>query len=276
MAKRIWLGALLTVLIGGGYWLLWQSPWLVVKRTTVSVTTSVTSEGTSAGVWRDRSLANRVQVSLPDLVGERVVDVDVEGLRRTVESVRGVGDVDIRRGWPDHIVVVITPAQPVAYLRVPLPTMTSVDANTTITPGPSASPSAAQGSSAGVLKPPAVTMQFSFALIDSRGTKVDERAARPITWPQLDTSPASPGGKAALEVLLGLPSWLRPQVVYIRSRHQASLDTVEFRLTNKSTVVWGSPDNSSRKADVLNALLALKDRAKVYDVSAPEVPVTRG
>ena len=39
-------------------------------------------------------------------------------------------------------------------------------------------------------------------------------------------------------------------------------------------VVWGSSDDSARKAGVLSVLM--KRTAKVYDVSAPDLPVTKG
>ena len=39
-------------------------------------------------------------------------------------------------------------------------------------------------------------------------------------------------------------------------------------------VVWGSSDDSERKAEVLSVLM--KRQAKVYDVSAPDLPVTKG
>jgi cell division protein FtsQ len=39
-------------------------------------------------------------------------------------------------------------------------------------------------------------------------------------------------------------------------------------------VVWGSADDSGRKAEVLSVLMHRK--AQVYDVSAPDLPVTKG
>jgi cell division protein FtsQ len=39
-------------------------------------------------------------------------------------------------------------------------------------------------------------------------------------------------------------------------------------------VVWGGSDDSARKAEVLSVLM--RRRAAVYDVSAPDLPVTKG
>jgi cell division protein FtsQ len=39
-------------------------------------------------------------------------------------------------------------------------------------------------------------------------------------------------------------------------------------------VVWGGSDDSAQKAEVLSVLM--RRQAKVYDVSAPDLPVTKG
>lgn len=50
-------------------------------------------------------------------------------------------------------------------------------------------------------------------------------------------------------------------------------DTIELVLKNGSRVVWGSAEQSDLKAQVTKALL--KEKADVYDVSAPAYPTTR-
>jgi cell division protein FtsQ len=48
---------------------------------------------------------------------------------------------------------------------------------------------------------------------------------------------------------------------------------IRFLLKNEVTIIWGSAERSERKAEVLNVLLQRK--AKVYDVSAPDLPTIR-
>lgn len=49
-----------------------------------------------------------------------------------------------------------------------------------------------------------------------------------------------------------------------------SSSNIRFSLTNGVTIIWGSADRSPRKAEVLSVLLQRK--AKIYDVSAPDLP----
>ena len=255
MLRRVLFGMLATLVIAGGYWLFWQSPWLTVKKTSVTIAAPA-----GVGKWKDLGLAARVRKALPDVTGMHLVSVDAAQLGRTAESVRGVAQVEVRRGWPDAIVVVITPAHPVAYVRqaaaVPVPQGSSSDtASQTPTDRPSYS------------------SPIRYALIDARGTVVDVRRTQPQQWPLLESKPSSIGGQTALRVLLDLPQWLRAKVVEIRSMRQTSADTVEFTLRSGRVIVWGSAENSARKTEVLRAMVRFKGR--VIDVSAPEVPVTR-
>jgi cell division protein FtsQ len=48
---------------------------------------------------------------------------------------------------------------------------------------------------------------------------------------------------------------------------------IRFVLKNQVTIIWGSAERSERKAEVLTVLLQRK--AKVYDVSAPDLPTIR-
>jgi cell division protein FtsQ len=75
--------------------------------------------------------------------------------------------------------------------------------------------------------------------------------------------------KAAAEVATTLPSWLKSQVAYVKA---TSPDDVQLKLQGGLTVRWGSSERADRKAQVLKALLTVK--ARVYDVSAPDVPIT--
>jgi cell division protein FtsQ len=74
---------------------------------------------------------------------------------------------------------------------------------------------------------------------------------------------------AAMGVLTSLPADLRARVMRLSA---TTRDDVELHLRSGATVVWGSVEQPELKAQVLSALL--KRRAKVYDVSAPELPTT--
>ena len=60
----------------------------------------------------------------------------------------------------------------------------------------------------------------------------------------------------------------------MRSISAASPDSITLNLGSGVKVVWGSSDDSERKAEVLSVLMRRK--ATVYDVSAPDLPVTKG
>ncbi|MDO5051395.1 MAG: FtsQ-type POTRA domain-containing protein [Pseudoclavibacter sp.] len=79
---------------------------------------------------------------------------------------------------------------------------------------------------------------------------------------------------AAAGVSLALPADFRARVQRITAR---SRDDVEFVLRDGAVVRWGSAEGSSRKVEVLFALMrAAEGRSvAVYDVSSPESPVTR-
>ncbi len=58
---------------------------------------------------------------------------------------------------------------------------------------------------------------------------------------------------------------------------RANQDAVRLSLSDGTTVEWGSADQSALKAAVVQTLRASKEAAgvKVYDVSAPTLPITR-
>jgi cell division protein FtsQ len=77
--------------------------------------------------------------------------------------------------------------------------------------------------------------------------------------------------RSVVTVSAALPSILRAQVGSISA---ASPDSITLNLGSGVKVVWGSSDDSARKAEVLSVLM--KRKAAVYDVSAPDLPVTKG
>ena len=75
---------------------------------------------------------------------------------------------------------------------------------------------------------------------------------------------------AAVGVLSGLPPELAARVAAVRATTDVD---VELVLDDGSSVRWGAPDRTERKAQVLAALLT--QQAAAYDVSAPERPTVR-
>lgn len=211
-------------------WLVWGSPWL--RAQSVSITVAQVSETQ----WRDSTLTSRVREVLPNLRNRPLASVDTAAITESVRKVRGVLDVDVRRGWPHTIAVLVRPRIPVAVFSVKR----------------------------------ADTQMWQ--LVDAQSVVVAERAAPPRGWVVLAVSPATPGGKAAMDVWAGLPSVLRSRVTQMSARNPMSAASVEFTLRGGARVVWGDVQSSPRKAQVLDALL--KYPARVYDVSAPDVPTT--
>jgi cell division protein FtsQ len=81
---------------------------------------------------------------------------------------------------------------------------------------------------------------------------------------------ASPARAAAVGVLSALPAELAARVATVRATSDVD---VELVLDDGSSVRWGGPGRTDRKAEVLTALLA--QQASAYDVSAPERPTVR-
>lgn len=115
-----------------------------------------------------------------------------------------------------------------------------------------------------------------FAVVDGAGVTLEQVPAQPPELPRFelpDNTVTSPGFTAAAAVAAALPDDVKAQVDAIRA---SSLDAVELSLRDGDTVVWGSAEQSTRKAEVLAALRALAGSDILsYDVSSPDAPVTR-
>jgi cell division protein FtsQ len=77
--------------------------------------------------------------------------------------------------------------------------------------------------------------------------------------------------RSIVTVSAALPDSLRSRVISISA---GSPDSIALNLQAGIKVVWGSADDSPRKAEVLTVLM--RRQAQVYDVSAPDLPVTKG
>jgi len=74
---------------------------------------------------------------------------------------------------------------------------------------------------------------------------------------------------AAMGVLSSMPDDLRPKIAKLAA---STRDNVELTLKSGAILRWGSVEQPELKSQVARALL--KRKAKVYDVSAPELPTT--
>jgi cell division protein FtsQ len=115
--------------------------------------------------------------------------------------------------------------------------------------------------------------QGTVQLVDEQGVAYARVPEAPSGVPVVSVELGGSQGRAtldaALQVLEQMPSSLRSSVRQVRA---TSPDSVRLRVDG-ADVVWGSADRTPRKAEIYAALRSV--RAKVYDVSSPDTPVTR-
>lgn len=111
-------------------------------------------------------------------------------------------------------------------------------------------------------------------MVDAVGTKLWQADKVPEDIPVIQVSSVdAPGFPAAAQASLALDREFRKQVAEI-SAH--TLDSITLTLRDGTLVVWGSADDSDRKAQVLEALVAATGGEPAYfDVSSPDNPVSR-
>lgn len=112
----------------------------------------------------------------------------------------------------------------------------------------------------------------SYELVDHSGVVFETRSERTRGIPAAVTASDDPHDLAQVaQVVIALRPDLIGEVV---SLDQQSTDQLTVTMTQGRTVIWGGPERTEEKRDVLKALLQVK--AKVYDVSSPAHPTTRG
>jgi UDP-N-acetylmuramate--alanine ligase len=116
-----------------------------------------------------------------------------------------------------------------------------------------------------------------FRLLDRDGVAYANVAKPPKGMTRIQARADSPPGtlRDTVGVVLALPPALRNQVLAVTA---TSPNAIGLRLRGGRIVVWGGAVESPKKALVLQALL--RQKARVYDVSAPDTPhhprLTRG
>ncbi|HZZ46835.1 MAG TPA: FtsQ-type POTRA domain-containing protein [Pseudonocardia sp.] len=165
--------------------------------------------------------------------GMPLLAVDLDAVGRSVASVPAVASATASRRWPHTLRLTVTERVPVA-----------------LTPSASGP-----------------------WLLDADGLAYlpapDGASALP-TVVAARVSPADPATKAALAVLAALTDPVRGQLRAVRADGP---NDVTLLLRDGKQVRWGSPEQSERKAMVLQALMT--QRGSVYDVSAPDLPTLR-
>ncbi|MBO0841416.1 MAG: FtsQ-type POTRA domain-containing protein [Sciscionella sp.] len=161
--------------------------------------------------------------------GSPMLRVDIDGVASRVAGLPQLASARVVRSWPSTLLVEVTERTPLAYAK------------------------ASDGAH----------------LIDATGHDFQTTRTPPNGLPQLLVSRVAPDDastKAALQVLGALPAQLRK---ITRSVSAQTPGDVRLALTGNRTVQWGGTDSSSRKAEVLAALLSRP--GTVYDVSSPDL-----
>jgi cell division protein FtsQ len=162
--------------------------------------------------------------------GTPMLRLDTVGIMTRVGLLPRVASVDVSRDWPSTVRISIVERDPVGVLARPDGTH----------------------------------------LIDSTGFDYATVTTAPAGLPKIDlpaASPDDPRTRAAVRVLVALPSQLRAQLAVIGAPTPGS---VTLTLANGKIIRWGDADDSARKAAVLGALLTRP--GKIYDVSSPDLP----
>lgn len=181
----------------------------------------------------------QAEAALEPLKGQTLPSISDDDVAALLKDRPEIEDIDVAAQPPSTLVVTITERTPVAVLQ----------------------------DGAG------------HVLIDEQGRRLATAADRASV-----ALPLIAGGSEAVNakvfpsitsVLAALP----PNVLgRLESASAQTVDSVELKLDSGQTVFWGSADANAAKARVLEALLTMAPTdppVAVYDVSAPERPVTR-
>ena len=197
-------------------WAVWFSSLLTVREVRVLGTTAVSADQV------------RTAADIPSSI--QLARIDAGGIATRIEAIPRVRSVEVRRGWPDVLVLVVTERTPLAVTRV----------------------------------------GTSLAYLDETGALFGSLSVAPRGMPRV-VAPDEVSTGAALAVVGALPKALRDTTTTVTAKTR---DDVVLTLADGVTVRWGSAEESARKAAVLAALLPVK--AASYDVSAPDLPTSRG
>lgn len=167
--------------------------------------------------------------------GTPLARVDLIAAETALENVTQIESASVTRDWPSTLVVQITERTALA----------------------------------------AVEVDGTTWLVDRFGVRFAQVSALPegvVPLQVTDADRDDAATAAAIQVLQALDPPIRDILVQVIA---ASPTAIELELTAGRTVLWGSPENSVRKAQILTGLLAGGVVGTVYDVSSPTSAVVR-
>ena len=208
---RSLLGAAVVAIVTLVVWMVWFSPVFSVQRVSV-----VGAQGEAAAAL----------VRIADVpIGTPLARIDAAAIDGKVRDLAWVGDLEVRRGWPDEVVLAVTERTGIA--------------------------------------------RRDAQLVDAEGVAFTPIGRIPKDLPTVRGTDA--GLPAAMAVYTSLPPALAQKVVRLAAQTR---DDVTLTLRSGVVVRWGSAEQPELKAAVLETLM--ERRARIYDVSAPELPTTFG
>ncbi len=221
--KAAFFALAVAAIVAGAAWALLGSKFFVVRSVQVTG---------PAGVSRTEVIADAgIRIGTP------LVRIDPGAVARRVERITLVQSAQVRRAWPDKIVIAVQERTAVF----------------------------------------AVASGRGYHLIDRFGVGLRYAAGRPRGMPVLDTPGAagpaglrgSPAVLAAATVLRELPARLARSVRVIDA---PSADAVTLRLRGGVTIDWGGAGQAAVKSRELKFLM--RGHARYFDVSDPRTAVT--
>ncbi|MDQ0983973.1 cell division protein FtsQ/DivIB [Streptomyces sp. V2I9] len=173
-------------------------------------------------------------------VGAPLASVDIDAMeRRLRQKLPRIDTVDVVRSWPDGIGLKVTERKPVLL----------------------------------------VEKDGKFVEVDAEGVRFATVAEAPEGVPLLELKPEPSASlrrfgedrllREAVRVAGDLPDGVAADTEVVRV---VSYDDISLRLTRDREVMWGSGEDGSVKARVLDALMMASPKAGHFDVSVPTAP----
>ena len=189
------------------------------------------------GMTTLRADAISQQADVP--LGVQLARLDTVAIETRVARMERIDKIDVRRRWPNTVLISVKERVPVGW----------------------------------------VVSEGAIRYVDRNGIDFRTVPREPENLLEIRIETVDPlSRQQALEAVTRVVTFLRSeardlyaQINYVSAETQ---DSVQLRLTEKRTVVWGSAEDNEEKAVVLRPLL--KVDAERYDVSAPELPTTKG
>lgn len=222
---RFLLLLLAVIAVGATVWAVLYSSLLSVR--TIAVV-GLSEEGEVQG-------SEQVRTAADISVGTPIARIDAGLIEQRIGELNWVDDVEVRRAWPDSLVLAVTERTPVAVVESDNPF------------DPDGDPLRQGVDATGVVFDPPGGLWLTDPVIRGQDSAVAE----------------------AVDVVVSLPEEIERRV---RDVQAVSPDDIRLRLGNDAIVRWGNAEEADFKSEVLLALLPR--RAAGYDVSAPELPTT--